>query len=268
MQNSPEPNPQSYHPHSDISTAHTLRNPVIHAELSLALLSITSPDAQITEFNYNSHIPDSYFAKVYLPNATLSSYKNGILKTAEGRAFACIHFDPNDHRIFEIAGLNAPDSESHMPNHNDVKVLTCPSTAPSTFPSSTTNHYVTRPPTPDPRQAITRLVCGTGAPTTTTLGYTPIAPSVSHSLELLNLPAVMYHVTAALPPVQPPDNPKTSTAPNLLPAFLLHTGQTAYEDLFTFGSHPAGEYAVSNDENDDEYTHVEWLFLTQVLDYC
>ena len=84
MQNLPDPNPQSYHPHSDISTAHTLRNPVIQAELSLALFSITSPEAWITEFNYNSHIPDSYFAKVYLPNAKLTSYKNGILKTAEG----------------------------------------------------------------------------------------------------------------------------------------------------------------------------------------
>ena len=237
MQNSPEPNPQSYHSHSDISTAHILRNLVIHTKLSLALLSITSPDTWITESNYNSHIPDSYFAKVYLPNATLSGYKNGVLKTAKGQAFACIHFNPNDHRIFEITGLNTPDSESHVPNHNNVEVPTCPSTA-SSIPSSTTNHYVTRPPTPDPQQVITRPICGVGSPTLATSGYTPTAPSVSHSLELLDPPAVMY------------------------------PGQTTYEDLFTFGSHPAGEHAVSDDKNDDKYTHVEWLFLTQVLDYC
>ena len=57
MQNSPEPNPQSYHSHSDISTAHTLRNPVIHAELSSALLSITSPDAQIRVLYSPPRIP-------------------------------------------------------------------------------------------------------------------------------------------------------------------------------------------------------------------
>ena len=267
MQNSPDPNPQSYHPHSDISTAHTLRNPVIQAELSSALFLITFPEARITEFNYNSHIPDSYFAKVYLPNAKLTGYKNSILKTAEGRVFACIHFNPSNHRIFELAGLNAPDSESHVPNHNNVEVPTCPSTAPSTFPPPTTNHYVTRPSTPDPRQATTRPFSGTGSPTTTS-GYDPTAPSVSCSLELLDLPTVAYHITAALPTNQPNNLPKTSSVPKPLPTFLLPNDQAAYDDLITFGSTPTGDQVAADSKNTDMYTRVEWLFLVQVLDYC
>ena len=87
-------------------------------------------------------------------------------------------------------------------------------------------------------------------------------------MELHDLPIAAYHVTAALPPIRSPDSLKTPTVPNSLPAFLQRSGRTVYEDLFTFGSHPAGDQVAPDDENTDEYTHVEWLFLVQVLDYC
>jgi hypothetical protein len=185
MQNQPAVHQQLYyHPHLDIDTAENIQNPAIQAELSSASLSITSPSARITEFNYNSQIPDSYFAKVYLPNATLTGYKNGVLKTAEGRAFACIHFDPADHRIFELAGLNAPDSDSHVPNNNNVEVPTRPSPTTSTFPPSPTFHHVPRSTAADPRPTSTGTFGHARPPSTTTGQHTATTTTVSRSLEL------------------------------------------------------------------------------------
>ena len=80
----------SYHPHTDIRTSRALQNPAIHAELNLALLSITSPDAWITEFDFDTNIPMSYFAKIYLPHATLTAYKDSALRTAKGHAYTLI----------------------------------------------------------------------------------------------------------------------------------------------------------------------------------
>ena len=207
--------------------------------------------------------------KFTFPNATLTGYKNGSLRTAKGHAFACVHFDPWDPCIFDLTGLNAPDPEDHVPSLKDVEVSTRPQspTPPSPDLSST---YL--PPaqstTQDPRPSTTGLTHGMPSPLTMTNCHATSAPTVSRSFELHDPPVVVYHVTAALPPVHPPDSFKTPTAPNSLPAFLQHSGRMVYEDLFTFGSHPAGDQVTPDDENTDKYTHVEWLFLMQVLDYC
>jgi len=87
---------QHLHSHAPVTTAHTLRNPHATAELSPASLTISSPESLITEFCFNSRITDSYYAKGYLPRATITGYKDGILKTAEGRAYLCFHFEPSD----------------------------------------------------------------------------------------------------------------------------------------------------------------------------
>ena len=270
MQNPPvAAGQQSFHPHLDISTSHNLQNSIIHAKLSSASLSITSPDARITEFNYNSSIPDSYYAKVYLPNATLTGYKHSSLRTAEGCAFACVYFDPRDPRIFDLAGLNAPEPEDHVPSLNDEEASTRPQspTPPSPDPS-----LIYLPPaqsaTQDPRPLTTGSTHGAPSSSTMTNCHATSVPTVSQSLELHDLPVTAYHVTATLPPVCLPDSLKTLTAPNSLPTFLQHSGRTVYKDLFAFGSHPAGDQVAPDDENMDEYTHVEWLFLMQVLDYC
>ena len=265
MQNSTTgPGQQSYHPHSDISTAHTLRNPVIHAELSSASLSITSPSARITEFNYNSNIPDSYYAKVYLPNATLTGYKNGSLRTAEGRAFACIHFDPADPRIFDLAGLNAPDPEGHVPGHNNDQEQTRPSATTSTLLPPTTTHPASNPTNANPRPASTGPSGGTCTPPTTD-HHAATTSTVSRSIEPHDTTtAAIYHVTTAALPAQPPN---TTYPP--LPTFLWNNSKHAYDELFTFGSTRAQkeDLVTTNDTNRDQYTPAEWLFLAQVQDY-
>jgi hypothetical protein len=81
----PHPEPV-VHPHVDIGSSHILRNPLINAELRPMSLTITSPNARITEFSHNPNILDPFFAKIYLPYSTLTGYRNGHIQTAEGRA--------------------------------------------------------------------------------------------------------------------------------------------------------------------------------------
>ena len=135
MQNPPAATQQLYyHPHLDINTAHTIWNPVTQAKLDLASLSITSLGAWITGIYFNPNIPNSYFAKAYLPNAILTGYKDSILRTAKGCVFACIHFDHADCQVFDLTALNALEPDSHVTTHNNVQVLTRPSNLPSMFP--------------------------------------------------------------------------------------------------------------------------------------
>src|SRR6266446_8932805 len=51
----PHPEPV-VHPHVDIGSSHILRNPLINAELRPMSLTITSPNARITEFSHNPNI--------------------------------------------------------------------------------------------------------------------------------------------------------------------------------------------------------------------
>jgi hypothetical protein len=284
MQNQPAVHQQLYyHPHLDINTADSIQNPAIQAKLSSATLTITSPSTQITEFNYNSNIPDPYFAKVYLPNAMLTGYKNGVLKTAEGRAFVCVHFDPTDPRIFGLAGLNAPDPDSHVPNVNNVKVPTRPSTTPSmftpstTFPLSNTFHQPPASSTAVPADA--RSADGASpAPTpisTSTTQHARTTNNVSRPSELLEPPtAAVYHIAATRTITQPrhtyptPSPPATPYLP--LPTFLWDNGAHAYDQLLMFGSTWAhAENLITTDNTrGEQYTPVEISFLAQLQEYC
>jgi hypothetical protein len=250
------------HPHADINTSHNLRNSVIHAELSSASLSITSPDARITEFNYNSTIPDSYYAKVYLPNATLTGYKDGSLRTTEGHAFACVHFDPRDPRIFDLAGLNAPDPEGHVPRVNNAEATRPSATATSTTNPFTSSDHTARSTIADPQPTTTGSPRGSGSTTATSQHATTTSP-VSRSFALLDAPATSYHITVA----QPASRPDGDEAPTV-PAFLLREGKAMLENPITFGSTPTNDHIAADEENTDAYTKVEWLFLNQVLGYC
>jgi len=60
------------HPHVDISSSNLLRNPLVNVELRPMSLSIISPNARVTEFCHNSNLQDSFFAKIYLPYASLT----------------------------------------------------------------------------------------------------------------------------------------------------------------------------------------------------
>jgi len=250
------------HPHADINTSHNLRNPVIHAELNSALLSITSPDARIMEFGYNLAIPDSYFAKIYLPTAMLTGYQNGDLRTAVGHAFACVHFDPRDRRIFDLAALNVPDPEGHMPSINNAEATRPSATATPMTNPLTTNHNTARSTTVEPRPTTTGPPRGSGPLSTTSRHVTTTLP-VSRSFALLNTTATSYHITA----VQPASQPDGSDTPTV-PAFLLQEGKAMLENPITFGSAPTNDHITADEENTDEYTKMEWLFLNQVLGYC
>ena len=130
----------SFHPHADINTLHNLQNPIIHAKLNSASLSITSPDAWIMEFGYNSTIPNSYFTKVYLPTAMLTDYQNGDVRTAISHMFACVHFNPRDYCIFNLAALNIPNPKGHVLCINNAEATRPSATTTLTTNPLTTNH--------------------------------------------------------------------------------------------------------------------------------
>jgi len=95
MQQPPDTAEQHFfHPHAPINFSQHLRNPVIHEELSPATLTITSNHARITEFCYNDNLSDPYYAKVYLPNATLIGFKNGQPKATPMPVFTSIPLTP------------------------------------------------------------------------------------------------------------------------------------------------------------------------------
>src|SRR6266567_8529217 len=71
------------HPHFDIGSSHLLRNSLFNAELRPMSLTITSPNARITEFSHNPNLPDPFFAKAYLPYTMLTSYWDGYIQTTE-----------------------------------------------------------------------------------------------------------------------------------------------------------------------------------------
>ena len=251
----------SYHPHSDINTSHNLRNSVIYTELSSASLSIAFPDTRITEFNYNSTIPDLHYTKVYLPNTTLIGYKNGLLFTTEGHAYACVHFDPSDSCIFDLAGLNTLDPKSHVLHVNNAEVTRPSATTTSMTNPFTSSNNTAQSITMDPQPTTTGSPYDLSPPSSTSQHVTTIS-SVSCLFMLLD-PTTSYHVTTAQP-VSQLDEKETLT----ILAFLLWERRAMLEHLNTFGSAPTNNHIATDEKNTDEYTKVEWLFLNQVLGYC
>ena len=276
MQNPPAANQQPhYHPHLDIDNAHTIRNPVTQAELDSASLSIASLSARITGLYFDPNIPDSYFAKAYLPNATLTGYKDGVLKTAEGRAFACIHFDHADRRVFDLAALNAPDPERHMTAPNNAEAPTRLSSTSSTFPPSTTFYQPLASGAAVPTDARSTN-SSSPALTSTTASSTQHATTttnVSCSNELLEPPtATIFHATATRT-ITPPHHtyplpPATPYPP--LPTFFWNNGTHKYKQLLTHGSTRAQpeDLVTADDTNRNQYTPAEWSFLAQIEEYC
>ena len=251
-----------YHPHLDINAAHTIWNPVTQAKLDPASLLITSLGARITGIYFDPNIPNSYFAKAYLPNAILTGYKDGVLRTAEGHVFACIHFNHADRRVFDLAALNILEPDSHVMTQNNVKVLTCPS-SPSTFPPTTTFH---QPPTLG--TALPMNAGPTNGPSPVSLS-TPstqlMTPANVNSSDKASDPlsATVYHATTDQTTV----NPSNTTYPPL-PTFLWSSSKHAYEELITFGSTQAEDYAITDNDYPDQYTPIKQQFLAQVHDYC
>jgi len=92
-----------FHPHNPISDPRQIRNPRIVEDLRPAAFSLTCPDGCVTEIFFNSSLEDQFFAKAYFPHTTLTGFRDGILRSAEGRAYICFHFNPDDPRAFEVA---------------------------------------------------------------------------------------------------------------------------------------------------------------------
>jgi hypothetical protein len=98
---------------------------------------------------------------------------------------------------------------------------------------------------------------------------------VSRSSELLEPPtAAVYHIAATRTITQPrhtypaPSPPATPYPP--VPTFLWSNGAHEYGQLLTFGSTQtvANDPIAVDDANRNQYTPVEWSFLTQLQDYC
>ena len=219
MQNPPAATQQLYyHPHLDINTAHTIQNPVTQAELDPASLSIMSLGARITGIYFDPNIPDSYFSKAYLPNAILTGQKDSILRTAEGHAFACIHFDHTDPRVFDLAALNAPDPEGHLTTPNNAEAPLRPSSTPSMFPPSTIFH---QPPASGATVlADARSPNGTGpvptSATTSTTQHASTTDNVSCPSKLLEPPTATVYQIAAMRTITQPRHTYPPPSPNFL----------------------------------------------------
>ena len=133
------------HPHFDIGSSHLLRNSLFNAELRPMSLTITSPNARMTEFSHNPNLPDPFFAKVYLPYTTLTGYRDGYIRTAEARAYICLHFNGNDPRIFGLASFNAPDlGHDHKPARLAAQPPP-PTTSSQSHTTVSSSHHVARP---------------------------------------------------------------------------------------------------------------------------
>src|SRR6266567_2005625 len=94
------------HPHFDIGSSHLLRNSLFNAKLRPMSLTITLPNAHITEFSHNPNLPNPFFAKVYLPYTMLTGYWDSHIQTAEACVYLCLHFNGNDPQIFGLASLS------------------------------------------------------------------------------------------------------------------------------------------------------------------
>ena len=205
---------QHFHSHAPINLAHTMGNPLTPARLSPASLTITSPDSVITEFCFNSQITDLYYAKGYLPNATLTGYKDGVLKTAVGRAYLCFHFDPADPRIFDLASMfvePTPPGSAIRAQPHDATALNVAEDTINALP------LINHPPPPrlSPPNFLFR---SHGA---------PVAASTSPAT------TATYHVTVG-PPVAPPQPPSVPRAKYA--TFFIPHSYAKYNNPITFSS--------------------------------
>ena len=181
-----------FHGHTDIGNAHLLRNPLINAELRPISLLFTSPNARITDFGHNPNLHDPYFAKIYLPYVSLTGYREGVVQTAEGRAYLCVHFNRDDPRVFGLASLHAPEFGEHEPSHGAPGPPAQPHSQPANIQVCTQLSSL----------PITQPVPQHPASTSTTSGTTP-----SH--------ASAFHATLATPVVEPPPRPSKPPLPNV-----------------------------------------------------
>ena len=109
------------HPHApipapDVDQQHSITGqPLIPAAMSL-----TSNSAIIAEIRRDQNIDDEYFADCVFPDATLTVFQNGILRTVPGRAFCCFHFDYHDPRMFHVAALSMPGAVVRLPTQPPI----------------------------------------------------------------------------------------------------------------------------------------------------
>jgi hypothetical protein len=243
----PHPEPV-VHPHVDIGSSHILRNPLINAELRPMSLTITSPNARITEFSHNPNILDSFFAKIYLPYSTLTGYRNGHIQTAEGRAYLCLHFNGNDPRVFGLASFNAPDF-GH--DHDSAG----PAAQPPAQAAATQSHVT--PPSHHLAQPSPQRASGRPTPATSSHGST-----IPHA-------STFYATIDPLTPDDPLERPSRPPplTDNPTPALFFCDRNSGLNNPVLFGSISTEQDDLPNNDDSRQYTPAEWLFLTDVVRY-
>ena len=229
-------------------------NSLIQAELRPITLTIMSPNARIIEFCHNPNLQDPFFAKIYLPYTCLTGYRDGHVRTAEGRGYLCLHFNGNDPRVFGLASMHVPE-----PSHGHDSAISGPSAQPPSQAASTLSHTAStfRPivqPTP-------QRSTGTSAATLSTHG--PPIPQAS----TFHATFTTLTTTDDLPerPSRPPLSPDSSTSPT--PALFFRDRSSGLTDPFLFGSTPAEQEDLSARDDSRQYTPSEWLFLTEIVRY-
>ena len=246
----PHPEPV-VHPHVDIGSSHILRNPLINAELRPMSLTITSPNARITEFSHNPNILDPFFTKIYLPYSTLTGYRNGHIQTAEGRAYLCLHFNGNDPRVFSLASFNAPDFGHDHDSAGPAAQPPAQAAATQSHVTSSSHHLAQ----PSPQRVNSR-------PPPATSSHGPTVPQAS-----------TFH--AIIDPFTPDDLPArpgrplllTHTPPARAPALFFQNRSTGLSNPILFGSTPTDQDDLPENDESRQYTPAEWIFLTDVVRY-
>ena len=114
-------NPNELHPHPPISPADVeQQHPITGLQLIPAAMSLTSNSAVVAEIRQDQNLTDDYFADCTFPEATLTVFQNGILRTVQGRAFCCFHFDRDDPRMFHVAALSMPGAVVRLPTQPPI----------------------------------------------------------------------------------------------------------------------------------------------------
>jgi len=263
--NMEQPPEYLFHPHIPISDTHQIRNPRIVEDLRPAAFSLTCPDGRVTEIFFNSSLEDQFFAKAYFPHATLTGFRDGILRSAEGRAYICFHFNPDDPRAFEVARLNLPANVTlNLPD----QVASGPPAQPQ---PNGINHDQTQPqrtrhqpplfvpPLPlryEQRPHFASPFGTSSAPNgvinpryRTFLVINPADDDDDHDDTVDD---VLTLESAHMAPV---------------PTFFHRNARLAYQESYTFNSVPAIDHEFLQGDEPDEFTQLEIDFLQHVLRY-
>jgi len=110
-----QPSPHYHFPaHPHLNDGQVIRNGLVrHPQtgglLHPAFISVSSTYGIITDLNRDIHLQDQYYARVVLPRATLTSYRDGQAVTVGGRGFVCFHHEPEDPRMAAAASLMTVD---------------------------------------------------------------------------------------------------------------------------------------------------------------